>query len=345
MLTFKLNNEPTNDLLQVQKHSVWNLCQIGKRLNNTNSIKLIIMKKYILTIIGIILFISVHAEERYIVTSDNVKLYVNVKGKGTPCLYIHGGPGSGSFWLERFFGDYLEQNFQMVYLDQRGVSRSSSPEDGNYSMDRMLKDFEEVRVALGIDQWITLGHSFGGILQMGYAENYPDANAGMIMVNATINIKKSICESWIPKASEFLGTEKIAPCSDEYTQVFESVSDLIGKLNEQGIMWKMGYANQENEIEMNSTFAEIPNWNWDFGARAMAMKDYWTDYTKSTSVIKIPVLFFYGKTDWMIGPDHYKDAHFPNIILWSSNVGHMPFMENKPDLKKAINSYIEKYNF
>jgi proline iminopeptidase len=33
----------------------------------------------------------------------------------------------------------------MIYLDQRGISRSSSPASGDYSLDRMVRDFEEVR--------------------------------------------------------------------------------------------------------------------------------------------------------------------------------------------------------
>jgi len=103
-----------------------------------------------------------------------VDLYENVKGKGTPCLNIHGGPGSGSYWHEKFAGDSLEQHFQMIYLDQRGVGRSTSPNDQNYSLDRMVKDFEEVRILLGIEQWLTLGHSFGGLLQMGYVISKPN---------------------------------------------------------------------------------------------------------------------------------------------------------------------------
>ncbi|MDD5047097.1 MAG: alpha/beta fold hydrolase, partial [Bacteroidales bacterium] len=123
------------------------------------------MERIVLAGILLLTGIALNAQERTILTSDSVSLYVNVKGSGTPCLYLHGGPGSGSYWLEKFFGNYLEQNFQMIYLDQRGVGRSTSPRDGNYSMDRMVCDFEEIRQALGLSQWLTLGHSFGGILQ------------------------------------------------------------------------------------------------------------------------------------------------------------------------------------
>ena len=91
------------------------------------------------------LSLFVQAQEQYIRTTDGVDLFVKVKGKGTPCLYIHGGPDSGSYWMEKFFGEILEQRFQMIYLDQRGVCRSASPKDGNYSLDRMANDYEEVR--------------------------------------------------------------------------------------------------------------------------------------------------------------------------------------------------------
>jgi len=47
-----------------------------------------------------------HAQERYILTSDSVKLYIKVEGKGIPCLYIHGGPAAGSYFLEKLVGDF-----------------------------------------------------------------------------------------------------------------------------------------------------------------------------------------------------------------------------------------------
>jgi pimeloyl-ACP methyl ester carboxylesterase len=185
---------------------------------------------------------------------------------------LHGGPGSGSHWLEKFFGDYLEQHFQMIYLDQRGVCRSSSPKDNNYSLERMILDFEEVREALGIGEWLTLGHSFGGILQM-------------------------------------------------------------------------AYSSQKNDSIMNSSYRDIANWNNDFSAVALDVKEYWTDYTAKTPKVRVPVLFFYGYTDWMIGPKHYMNIRFPDMTLWGSDVGHIPFLENREDLEKAIDHYNAKHGF
>lgn len=61
--------------------------------------------------------------------------------------------------------------------------------------------------------------------------------------------------------------------------------------------------------------------------------------------METPVLFFYGKTDWMVGAEHYKNVHFPNMTLWESKVGHLPFLENTDDLKKSIINFGKEYKF
>jgi len=301
------------------------------------------MKKSVVLILMIALTIQSYSQVKHIKTSDDVDLYVTVKGNGTPCLYLHGGPGSGSYWLEKFVGDSLEQHFQMIYLDQRGVCRSSSPADKDYSMDRMVKDFEEVRETLGINQWITLGHSFGGVLQMGYALRYPKSIKGMIMINCALNSELSFKTSWCPKACEFMNITDKKYFEDESIPVSIRWDSLIQALNKKDLMWKMGYSSRKNMEIMNRTFSEIPDWNWEFGNTAMTMNDYTGDFQKETGKIKVPVLFFYGKQDWMVGPEHYKGVKFPNMMLWGSDVGHMPFIENKDDLMKAISSYQRKY--
>ena len=99
--------------------------------------------KILFTLFTVLAFcLSTSAEEKIITTSDGVELYVKVEGKGTPLLYIHGGPGSGSYWFEKLSGDFMERNFTVVYLDQRGVGRSKSSTDKNYSMERLVLDFE-----------------------------------------------------------------------------------------------------------------------------------------------------------------------------------------------------------
>lgn len=301
--------------------------------------------KRVFFIIAFILFgFPVHSQEKVITTSDGVKLHVKVEGQGTPLLYIHGGPGSGSYWLDHFFGDFLEQNFTVVYLDQRGVGRSSSPADGNFSMDRMALDFEEVRKNLGFKNWLTMGHSFGGILQMGYAEKFPEAIKGLLMVNCTINIQESFCASWNKKAAELLEEKEEFPCTTDHVALMNRLNYLGSKLREKDLFWKMAYADKKNEAIMGETFAAVENWNYDFGNAALQEKSYWKNFKDSASSIQQPVLFFYGTNDWMVGPQHYADIKFPNMLLWENEGGHMPFMESKANLQNAILTYKKSYN-
>ncbi|MDX5338757.1 MAG: alpha/beta hydrolase [Cyclobacteriaceae bacterium] len=282
------------------------------------------------------------SQSKIITTSDGVDLFVTVKGTGQPCLYIHGGPGSGSYWMEKFAGDLLESRFQMIYVDLRGVGRSASPKDGNYSMDRMVLDFEEIRKDLGIEQWILMGHSFSGTMLMGYALRNPNPIKGLMMFNTTLHLEESLRESWIPKATELLGLENDPFFTSDSVAMNDQLQRLFPLLQEKGIMWKLAYAEEENEKIMNATFGEIPNWNHDFSGVGMHHPDYLVNFKPFTAQIQAPVLFFYGEYDWTIGPNHFRGVQFPNLYLWKSKVGHMPFMENKPDLAKAIDFFLKK---
>jgi proline iminopeptidase len=277
-------------------------------------------------------------------TSDGVDLYVEVRGNGTPCLYVHGGPASGSYWARKFTGDVLEKHFQMVYLDQRGACRSSSPKNEDYSMDRLVEDFEEVRKELGIDRWFTMGHSFGGLLQMGYVLRQPEVVSGMVMLNCSLNLNESFREGYLPAACEILGITDRSPYLDDAIPVLERWGSLISQLNEKGLMWRMGYADRDNERLMNASFDEVANFN-HAEESAIEIEDYWDNFKPETAGVKVPVLFFYGKQDRMVGSEHYRGVGFPKMILWGSEVGHMPFMENKADLDLALACFRGNYGF
>lgn len=238
----------------------------------------------------------------------------------------------------------MEQHFTMIYLDQRGVGRSTSPADKNFSMNRMTQDFEEVRKELGIESWLTMGHSFGGILQMGYLQEFPEVQKGMLMVNCTLNINESFCESWSPKAAEILGQKDSPTCETDTIPLLQRMGIHINKLREKDLFWKMAYQDKKSDSIMNATYNDLPNYNYDLSSNALSIQEYWKDYKSATASTDIPVLFFYGTQDWMVGPNHYKGIEFPNMMLWKNEGGHIPFIENKEDLSQAVLSYKEKFS-
>lgn len=250
------------------------------------------MKSILWLFVALIGYVRLQGKEMTVTTTDSVRLYVKVKGQGPYLLYVHGGPGSGSYWLEKFSGDFLERHFTMVYLDQRGTGRSTSPADGDYSMERMVEDFEQVRSVLHIDRWLTLGHSFGGILQMGYVERVPDAIEGMIMLNCTLCIEDSFENGWFHRTRELLGKSRCAFLKNDSLSDMEKLAIAAGKLEEKELRWKIFYASPESDAEMNRSFQEIPDFNNDFSGEFRSFPEYFRDYRPATAGVEIPVLFF-----------------------------------------------------
>ncbi len=93
-------------------------------------------------------------------------------------LVLHGGPGSGAYTLRAEIGDSLEQDFTMIYLDQRGTGRSTWAK--TFTLEDYLNDIENVRKALRIDAFYLLSVSWGAVLANEYTLRYPDHVKGII---------------------------------------------------------------------------------------------------------------------------------------------------------------------
>jgi len=109
------------------------------------------------------------------------KLHYNTYGAGDPVLIINGGPGISSDGFGELAQLLSEDNRTIIY-DQSGTggSRILSNKDKDYTIDLMVEDIEVLRKHLGYENWIVLGHSFGGMLAYAYAAKYPERVRAMI---------------------------------------------------------------------------------------------------------------------------------------------------------------------
>ena len=285
------------------------------------------------------------ADTLRITTSDSTELFVTVRGQGIPCLYIHGGPGVGSYWMEQLYGEVLENYFTMIYLDQRGSGRSGSASGGDYSIDRLSRDFEEVRQRLNIDAWITFSHSFGGILQINHATKYRETLLGMLMVAPTLSLNESI-RDMIDEALVMLEIPEAerAPYLDENKYPLDRLMPLFGIAREREVFWKFHYADPSNYVRMDSVMGQVNNPNFEFSKRSFAMPEYYLNYKPLAEGMRVPVLYYYGKKDYAVGTNHHEDVHFPNMTRIGWDGGHVPFMEGKEELERAIASWLAIFN-
>jgi len=100
--------------------------------------------------------------------------------KGLPCVFLHGGPGSGcNPEHRRLFAPDL---FRAVLFDQRGAGRSTPKRCliANTTQD-LVADMERIRAALGIDRWMLVGGSWGATLALAYAQAHPERTLGIVL--------------------------------------------------------------------------------------------------------------------------------------------------------------------
>jgi len=302
------------------------------------------MKKTIIILSAVFMTLASFAADStfYFKTSDNVRLYVRVAGKGKPCVFVHGGPGSTSYYYEAMAAAPLvEQKMKMIYFDQRGCGRSDSALNNDYSLKRLEKDIEELKTALGFRQWSVMGHSFGGILITNYAHDYPQSVSSLLLIECTLNMQASMA-SHLEFGLKELGIEDQKEYRDTTQPLNERVWKIHNQLTEKGIWYKLMFRNAyEKKYSDSITFA-IGKFNHDYSNKVWERPEYWKDYTSITREVKCPVLIMTGDKDYAIGPELYKSYFFPKQTVVHYIGGHAPFQEEPQWYAEKIIEFSKK---
>ncbi len=298
-----------------------------------------IMKKYLILIALAFntLLAFAQSDSAMISTSDSVKLFVKRAGKGTPVLFIHGGPGSNSAYFEYTGGNVFEKDVQMIYVDQRGCGRSDNSPGKDYSLARIIEDFEDIRKALGIQKWILMPHSFGGILATEYAYKYPGSIRSMVYLNTTINITAS-ANSGMKKALELLPHLKkneVDYLKNDTVKLLDLWFNSFWHLDQAGIRYSLFFDSKEND-SIHSAITQQAAKHWEMQQNVWNYPEYFVDFSPKTARINTPVLVIGGTRDYTIGTDHPKLMKFPNMKVHYIPGGHALYMEHTQELYEAV---------
>lgn len=304
------------------------------------------MKKAIITLSAIIIAMNTFASDStfYFTTSDNVKLYVRVAGQGKPCVFVHGGPGSTSYYYEAMAAAPLtEQKMKMIYFDQRGCGRSDSALNNDYSLKRLERDLEELRTALGVKKWAVMGHSFAGIVITNYASDYPGSVSSLLLIHCTLNMDASMT-SHLENGLKILAIKDQKEYRDTTKTLTERVWKIHDQLTQKGVWYKLMFRNAYEKQFNDSVTFSIGKFNRDFANKVWQQPEYWQDYTSITRKIQCPVLVMTGDQDYAIGPELYKSYAFPKQTVVHYIGGHAPFQEEPQWYAEKIISFIASGN-
>jgi len=284
--------------------------------------------------------------ERWITLANGHKIWTERVGEGPiKILILHGGPGFSHDYMNCFANFLPQEGYELHFYDQLGCGRSDRPEDPSlWNLPRYLGEVEEVRQALRLEDFVLVGHSWGGILGIEYALAHPERLRGFVLSNMTASFADfaaytSVLKSRLPKAArdrlEALETTGQSG-SEEYARILEKelYTRYICRLDPwpKDLQHSFAVANGViyNQMQGPNEFVITGN-----------LKDWnrWTDLPN----IRVPTLVMGARYDEM-NPDSVRReaALIPSSTLFMSETGsHLAMWDDQTNYFHALISFLK----
>lgn len=126
-------------------------------------------------------------------------------------VYLHGGPGYNCSSFERTTAQTLaDEGYHVIVYDRRGEGRSQDSK-ALYNFEQTFEDLNTLYVKYGVKQATVLGHSFGGMAAIKYAEQFPEKVKSIVLIGAPIYLQETF-------------KTIIASCKEIYTEKDDEVN-------------------------------------------------------------------------------------------------------------------------
>ncbi len=253
------------------------------------------------------------------------------------CIVLHGGPGSDHSDFKPWFNE-LTKHMQIIYLDQRSNGQSERVDPSTCTLEQLADDIEEFRKYIGLEKFILLGHSFGGMVAQVYATKYPDSIDKLILV--------CTAPSYDFYRDALLFAQNIAT-ADQLELIPKLFEGRIQNEQELEDWWtecfSLYYYKQDEQLMFetgNRPIGSLDVSNYTF---KHFMPKY--DVTEQIRNFNKPVYIAAGRHDWITPVSQAKvmDSLYPNSDLTIfEESGHMPFIEEQEKFLTSLLSFLQR---
>ncbi|SDN67405.1 proline iminopeptidase [Paenibacillus sp. yr247] len=292
-------------------------------------------------------------------------LFVNSFGNenSVPLLYLHGGPGVGSYDFELFQGQRISKKLHLITFDQRGVLRSDPlQEDEKFELNDLVEDCEALRKSLGIDRWSVLGHSFGGYIGLLYSNTYPDSIDKLIFESPTFDLSLSARSLIRGAAGIYLNIgdeERATMCLKAAEKDYSSLEELFNIcfnqiLNNLGDRREDLYTHGPDKYFFDRVVSEAPFPKEWWGKQQMFQKKLYSEGAIYQSImsmlhqIKCPALLLKGVHDYVTCDIHVQ-TFLKNVkygyLKFFEDSGHMPRFEEPERYAETVIQFVLRDSF
>jgi 3-oxoadipate enol-lactonase len=217
---------------------------------------------------------------------NDIEVYYETRGEGSPLMLINGWGGNLNSWSTRMV-NLLSDHHRVIMMDNRGTGRSSKP-DEPYTMDMMAADTVGLLDVLGVRRAHVIGFSMGGIVAQALALNHPDKVRSLILcgtnpggihrLSSSIHVQTELAliASPLPEMTERDRTVKLLYLLYPRRYVEENLEELI----------------------LDETYSEYPTPDYALMRQSQAIAGF--DSYDRLPTIKVPTLVVAGDEDVLV---------------------------------------------
>lgn len=274
------------------------------------------------------------------------RLYYNEVGQGVPIIVLHGGPGLDQGYLRPQLLQ-LASHHRLIFYDQRGSGNSleTKIDEKHINIHQFVKDLEDLRKVLGLDKFILMGHSWGGLLAMQYAIDYQDHLIGLILLNsapADFKGQKAFLDEFGLRTKNIHHDIRPFFSYEDFKELNAAqISDLYRKL------FSVYFYNPE-DVKCLSLNFNVASAQSGFKVMGEMAKTSWIqphiNLIPNLKALKIPTFILHGGEDivpvWTA--KEIKDAIPQSEIVILEHCGHFPYIEQPSQFFSKMNEFLHK---
>ncbi|WP_052640296.1 alpha/beta fold hydrolase [Zavarzinella formosa] len=269
---------------------------------------------------------------------------------GPTVILTHGWGASTTEWF--YLRRQLAGRYRLVCWDLPGLGKSRSPDDHNFSLDKLAADLKSVLDEAGGPAPVVLaGHSIGGMITLNFAKNYPQELgarvSGLALVHTTPTNPVKTTEGiailtpiqnlvLTPMAYAMIGLSPMV-------WIMNVLSYLNGSMHRSTYKDSFSKAGTWGQVEFVSRYV-FQVWPATYARGMLGMLRY--DATEALSQIKIPVLVVSGDKDKVCKPEAsrmLKDGISSGELVTLSPAGHFGLLSSHEEFGRAIESFLERH--
>jgi pimeloyl-ACP methyl ester carboxylesterase len=257
--------------------------------------------------------------------------YIEHPGAGTPIVLIHGLPGTAEDWNEV---TPLLTGERTIAIDRPGFGYSGG---GYVPFERQLSTIHALLAKLGVVRPILVGHSYGGTISLGYAERYPGAVRGLVLVDAAAaGLHPGAFERLRAHFLQFLQLPVIEPLADAtFSQLLRTASAEAGD-SEAFAPDPVAAAHLRRLLAINMTHGNLEA----LAGEQLAAGGVVDQIDRGLRAIAAPAVVIQGDHDHLVEPVYGRRlaAALPHARLVMLSGGHMQPYDHPASIAAAVHS-------